>query len=178
MPSFVVHGLIPPLVLIASRAFDTRKVLWLLPVTFLPDADFFFGVHRETTGNLFLPLAAGLVAWWLHRAPERRGTAEWWTVACVYLTGHALMDLFAGGVVLFWPLSDRTFLMDVAVYIDTATLEPIYTFDPETHAGAPVISPIYRFLDGPEFAMAAFTGAYFAVLYAFRRLVPASRENQ
>ena len=169
MPSFLVHGLIPPLVLIASRAFETRKVLWLLPVTFLPDADFFFGIHRATTGNLFLPMAVGVAAYVAHRRPDWRRLAQWLAIAAVYLVGHALMDTFAGGIVPFYPLWDRTFLVDVSIFVDTATVTPIYTFEAATHAGAPVVSPIYEFLSGSEFSMLAFGGFWWVGLPLYRR---------
>lgn len=152
MPSVVVHLLIPPLVLLSTRRFPFRLVMALLPLSLAPDLDFFIPPHRALLHSAFL-VAALLALSWRWRTHGQALRADAALVAAFYLGSHSLMDLFVGGVVPLWPLTDRTFFIDVQVLINTRTLEPFPTFEPGTQAGVPEVSPIYEFLDGVEFGI-------------------------
>lgn len=114
MASFLMHVTIPFLFLLAWR-FDVRKVLWLWPLSVLPDLDYFFGLHRALTVNAFI-LLPGLVGLW--RDPKRR---EWWLIATLYLASHVVMDVFDGGVALLYPITTYTTCISAGVNVVTAT---------------------------------------------------------
>jgi hypothetical protein len=166
MPSVVIHLLIPPLVLLATRRFAPRDVLLTLPFSLLPDLDFFVPPHRALLHSVFLPIAA-LALWWHGRdaRPERATLA---LLAGFYLFSHSFMDLFAGGVTPFYPLSDQTFFLDAQILIDTRTLQPYPTFQPGAETGPPVVSPVYEFFNGDHAAILALT-LVVAGLWAWRR---------
>lgn len=169
MPSLVIHLLVPPLVLLATRRFPHRLVLLLLPFSLLPDLDFFVPPHRALLHSAFLVGLLLAVSWrWRARAMGPRADAA--LVAAFYLGSHGLMDLFAGGVVPFWPLSDQTFFIDVQVLIDTRTLETFPTFEPGSQAGVPELAPVYEFLDGEQFAVLVLTLLVLGLVLAKRAL--------
>lgn len=169
MPSLLIHLLIPPLVLLATRRFPPRLVLGLLVFSLLPDADFFVPPHRALFHSVFLPLAL-CGAWWRWR-PATPARADAALVAAYYLVSHSLMDLFVGGVTPLFPLTDRTFFIDVQILINTRTLEPFPTFEPGSQQGVPELSPLYEFLDGVQFGilvLVLMVGGIWAVRRAMR----------
>lgn len=167
MPSLLVHLLVPPLVVLATRRVPPGVALALLPLALAPDLDFFLSPHRALLHSVFLPAALGALAWrWRERGLEARALAA--LVGAFYLASHGLLDLFAGGVVPFWPLSDRTFFLDVGLVFDTRTLEPFPLFEPGSQEGVPPVAPLYEFLDGTQFGILVLVLATFGVL-ALRR---------
>lgn len=147
VPSAVIHLLIPPMVLLATRRFPPRLVLQLLPLSLLPDLDFFVPPHRALLHSVFLVAILGYLSWrWAGEGRRLRSQAA--LVAAFYLGSHSLMDLFVGGVVPLWPLSDVNFYVDILVLIDTATLQVFPTIAPGASAGPPEVSPLYEAFDG------------------------------
>ncbi|HVL86547.1 MAG TPA: metal-dependent hydrolase [Candidatus Thermoplasmatota archaeon] len=172
MPTAVVHLIVPPLALLSTGAFRPRLVLAMCLLGLLPDLDFFVGVHRASLHNVFLLLpflAVGLL-WWRDANPQRAFWGEANLLAFAFLGSHILMDVFVGGVVPFWPVSNVTFRFDVRVLVDTATLEIESIFRPATQEGAPVTSPIYEWLDGTEFSIVALTVVVVAAVLLRGRL--------
>ncbi|HWG91005.1 MAG TPA: metal-dependent hydrolase [Candidatus Thermoplasmatota archaeon] len=171
MPSFLVHALIPTFAMLSVRRyFDPRIVLYLWPLTLLPDLDYFgangtWWVHRATLHSLLsVALVVGLV-WLAARRWAAPGAApQYAAVALVYHGSHILMDTFAGGNVFFWPFFNQTFLYWFYIEVDTATNTPIVTSEPATHEGAPVVSTTYEWLSPAETAMMAFLLVFWAVL--------------
>lgn len=155
MPSFIVHGLIPLLLLLAFRLVPVRAALWMLPFTWLPDLDFWIGVHRATTSNVFI-LIPGLIALYRWRQ-TRPDWVPYAGAATFYLASHLVMDVFAGGVVLFWPIWDQTFFWHILVQINTQTGEPDITADPGTFEGAPQVVEVFTWISPFEAAMLALT---------------------
>ncbi|MGQ0535858.1 MAG: hypothetical protein ACT4PT_07280 [Methanobacteriota archaeon] len=171
MPSFVVHALLPPLLLLAARV-ETRKVLYLLPLALAADLDFFVGAHRATLTNVWIPLAVGAAAWWHHRRPGLSTRAAWLAVAFYYLASHLVMDAFVGGVVLFYPLTDTTYLIDASILVDTRTLEPIVEFAPAASPGIPTVTPLYQFLSPVEAAMLALSSVFGLGVLIWKKMMP------
>lgn len=153
LPTAILHLLIPPLLLLATRRFPPRLVLALLPLSLLPDVDFFVPPHRALFHSAFL--VAALLALWWHWRGTLAGRAAACLVGAYYLGSHSLMDLFAGGVVPFWPLSDTNFYFDAYVLIDTGTLEFFPTLQPGTEPGVPTVSPLYEAFNGDHAAIVA-----------------------
>lgn len=166
MPSFIVHGLIPPLLLLAFRLVPPRVALWTLPLTWMPDLDFWLGVHRATTSNLFI-LIPGLVAWYRWRS-TRPGWSPYAAAGTYYLASHLLMDVFAGGIVPLWPFVDVTFLIDCRVVVETATGDLIPICNPETHGGAPQVAEFFTWISPFEVAMVSVTAAVALAVFAYR----------
>ncbi|HEV8359189.1 MAG TPA: metal-dependent hydrolase [Candidatus Thermoplasmatota archaeon] len=174
MSSLVIHLLIPPLVALATRRFPLKLVLLLLPFSLLPDIDFFVPPHRALFHSVFLVAIFGAYAWRAGELgkPSHRDAA---LLAAFYLGSHSLMDLFVGGVVPLWPLSDQTFYIDVQILIDTRTLQPFPTFEPGTQQGVPEVTPLYEFLDGVQFGILVLT-LLVAGAAAVRRMRHVKRE--
>ena len=149
VPSLVIHLLIPPLVLLATGRFSWKLVLALLPLSLLPDIDFFVPPHRALFHSVFLVAALLALAWhWDKQGLKQRVAPA--VIAAFYLGSHSLMDLFVGGVVPLWPLSDQTFYVDVYVLVNTRTLEFFPTLEPGSVAGVPEVTPLYEFFEGVQ----------------------------
>ncbi len=166
MPSFIVHLLVPILLLLALRLAPPKAALLMLPFTFFPDLDFWVGVHRATTSNIFI-LLPGLLLWywWRQQGDDR---AIYPAVATFYLASHLLMDIFAGGVVLFWPVWDRNFFWLIQIVVNTQTGEPDIRSDPGTSQGAPQVAEFFQWVSPFEAAMLALTVVAVAGTLAYR----------
>lgn len=155
VPSFVVHGLVPLLLVLALRLAPPKAALAMLPFTWLPDLDFWIGVHRATTSNVFILLPTIYLWWrWRKTRPTRSMLAG---LATFYLASHLIMDLFAGGIVPFWPLSNRTVFWFFLIQINTQTGERDITNEVGTQEGAPQVVEVFTWLSPTEAAMLALT---------------------
>lgn len=171
MVSWVPHLVLPLLVALAFfRTLPRRWVWWLAPVVWLPDLDYLSpGEHRVFSHNVWIPLGflvAFLVLW------RRRAPALPWTqfaaqpglpvalaLVSYYWASHVLLDVFAGGVVLFWPILNTNFYLDYEIYIDTKTNTPIPQGEAGTSQGAPEVDPMYPWLTYEHTAFLAFLAA-------------------
>ncbi|MBI4363092.1 MAG: hypothetical protein HY558_07960, partial [Euryarchaeota archaeon] len=129
MANTAVH-LAVPLLLVLLWGTGRRRALLLLPLSVLPDLDWFL-YHRAALHNLWWPLGLTLLVlapWWVPwlegRLPERarhrmeraagrmvefgKTHREALLVAAFYLASHVFLDYFDDGVVPFWPV-ERTF---------------------------------------------------------------------
>jgi hypothetical protein len=161
-------------------------VLALAPAVFLSDLDYLVpGEHRVLTHTLTLPAALlGLLVLAWHRSAPAAGrgrfsdyvTAPGWPLVgllmAYYLTAHAIMDVFTGGVVLLWPFSNTNFFVDVRIILDTST----NTFTPEAETGTSQgpfpLDPKYEWFTNEHAAEFAFVVAALltaAVLWVRRR---------
>ncbi|MGH7337714.1 MAG: hypothetical protein ACREI7_09055, partial [Myxococcota bacterium] len=123
--------------------------------------------HRAVTSNVFVPLAGAAVWQWCRvKRPDR---AIYAAVATYYLASHLLMDLFAGGIVLFWPVWDQNFFFHFEVVVDTLTNRPITDFEAGTEPGAPPVARYFQWISAFETAMVALTVATLLVVLALRR---------
>lgn len=166
VPSFIVHGLIPPLVLLAAHVYPRRVALLALPFTLLPDLDHFVGIPRAT-GHTILWIGVAALAWYLWR--EVRPRASMYAgAAAYYLSSHVVMDTFAGGVVPLWPVWNRTVLVDCRVLVDTETYELMPRCNPETFGGAPTVVEVFTWISPFEVAMVAWTAVALGAVLAIR----------
>lgn len=148
---------IPLLVLLAFRRLDARKVWILWPLTIAPDLDYFLGFHRATTTNVFvlLPFVA-LLAASLHPRWKSPARAEWMLVALVYLGSHFVMDMFTGGIVFFYPISDYTYCYYFEILVRTADNTPFLDYGACSREGIPTVVEVYPWLSWIDAAMLAF----------------------
>lgn len=104
MSSLFSHVFIPLVImLVFSRrlGLDTRMVIALGVLAVLPDADALFLVHRASLHNVFILIIPLL----LFILTKNRNAA----IGFFYLASHLVLDLFNGGVFLFYPLYDNVF---------------------------------------------------------------------
>jgi hypothetical protein len=174
MSSFLIHALIPVLVVLSFGVFRIRSAWAWSPAAWLHDLDFLgwtfavaFGwqnVHRGLLHNLWLLAIMVGIAWWSYRrhafatAGGLRAFAEakpGLLLVPFYYASHLVLDLFAGGVALFWPLTTRTFYWDFEILVDTT--KPVPQPVIETQAGTvpiiPQVSEVYLWMTGEEFAI-------------------------
>jgi hypothetical protein len=123
MPDWPVHLIVPLLaLLIVSRKENLKYVFLLLPLALLPDFDTFAIQHRALLHNIFIPLILGLcgLASTKYRAI--------FIIASAYIASHVLLDLFAGGVVLFYPIYNGMAFVDASLKM-SQTYNFLWTFD-------------------------------------------------
>ena len=123
MPDWPIHIIVPLLaLLIVSRKEDKKYILLLLPLAIVPDFDSYVGQHRELLHNIFLPMLLLLFGMIIK---QKRAI---FIIAAVYLASHVFMDMFGGGVVLFYPFYNRMAFADVSLSLSTSN-ELIWVFD-------------------------------------------------
>lgn len=170
MPSFVPHFVAPVLLALAFFPATRRRILAWSPFVWVADLDFLVqSVHRAATHTLLIPMAlfAAVLALWRRRDPEARFWEFAWrpgapanlVLATYYYTSQILMDVFAGGVVLFWPLWNVNFSLSFVLLLNTRT----NTFQPHGDAGAtpgpPEVNPLFPWISSVDTAMLAFLAA-------------------
>lgn len=175
MVSWVPQIVVPPLVALAFlRSLPRKWVLALAPVTYLADIDYLFpGEHRVYTHTLLIPgLLLGIVALlWRRQAGRVAEPLRFWDFArqpgwglglllsAYFLAAHDLMDVFTGGVALFWPLLPTNFFIDSTINIDLVHR----TITPQVDTGAtPEPAPLddnYPWLTDEHSAILAFLAA-------------------
>lgn len=155
MPTFVLQSVIPLLFMLSLPWLDRRKVLIAWPFTHLPDIDYILEPHRAAGHNLFilLPiLAVGIFAW----RTARLELAEYMVVAGIYVASHIVMDIFAGGVTLLYPLSLHTTCYYAQIRVVTATNDPFLEAGRCSYDGIPVVAEVYTWLPSSEAALLVF----------------------
>ncbi|MHB8604980.1 MAG: hypothetical protein ACYDCK_06950 [Thermoplasmatota archaeon] len=173
MPGVAIHILFPFLLFLALRALgapiDVRKVLWLWPLTLATDLDHLVGgLPRAMTENLFTLAPALGVAAVGHWSPKQRGLREWGLIAAAYIAAHLLMDMFTGGIAAFWPVSDFTVCWLFAIDASFSSKALTWYWQPCSHAGTPVPSEIYPFLDTDQASMLVLTALFWIGFAAWR----------
>jgi membrane-bound metal-dependent hydrolase YbcI (DUF457 family) len=174
VPSWLPHVVIPGLVALALFPIERRRILLLAPLVWVPDLDYIIPEqHRAVTHTVWIPIAifAGLLWLWRRRDPSARfgeystrpGAPANLTLASYYIGSHLFLDIFAGGVVLFWPVLNTNFYYLFEIYLDTSN----NTFTPYqeggTESGAPALAPIYRWVSAVDTAIVAFLALVAAV---------------
>lgn len=123
MPDWALHLIVPLLaLLIVSRREDQKYILLLLPLAVLPDFDTFVTQHRALLHNIFIPLLLVFLGWMLK---EKRSI---FNIAAVYTASHVFMDMFGGGVVLFYPFYNQMVFVDASLQMSSANTL-VWTFD-------------------------------------------------
>jgi MYXO-CTERM domain-containing protein len=169
--SWVPQIVVPPLVALAFlRTLPRKWVVAMAPAIFLSDLDYIVpGEHRVWTHNLFVPLAVlgALALLRRRRAPTepfwafaaRPGSPVALLLLAYYMAAHAVMDVFTGGVVLFWPLSNLNVYMDFELFLDTKN----NTLVPQAEGGATPgpfpLDPLYPWVTAEHTAILAFLAA-------------------
>jgi membrane-bound metal-dependent hydrolase YbcI (DUF457 family) len=123
MPNWAIHLIVPLLaLLIVGRKEDHKYILLLLPLAVLPDIDTFVIEHRALLHNIFIPAILFFIGLSIKKSRSI------FFIAGVYFVSHVILDLFAGGVVLFYPVFNQMAFIDASLEI-SRTNQLLWTFD-------------------------------------------------
>jgi len=123
MPNWAIHLLVPLLaLLVVGRKEDYKYILLLLPFAVFPDIDTLAFEHRALLHNLFIPLVLVLIGMLLKKMRII------FFITAFYVASHVILDLFGGGVVLFYPFYNEMAFIDANLKL-SATNELLWTFD-------------------------------------------------
>ncbi len=159
------HLVVPLLLALAVLPMARRQIILWAPMVWVPDLDFFFAkeYHRALLSNIWIPLAlVGALLWlWRRRDPTSRlsefmfrpGAPGGLFLSAYYFAGHILMDIFAGGVALFWPLSTYSPYLFLSIRVNTATGETDVVGEGGTPPDIPEITPVYEWFSTIDAAM-------------------------
>jgi membrane-bound metal-dependent hydrolase YbcI (DUF457 family) len=123
MPNWAIHLIVPLLALLmVGRKEDHKYILLLLPLAVLPDIDTFFTEHRALLHNIFIPAILLLFGIFIQKMRTL------FFIAAVYFASHVILDLFGGGVVLFYPIYNDMAFIDASLEMGR-TNQLVWTFD-------------------------------------------------
>lgn len=123
MPNWAIHLIVPFLALLmVGRKEDLKYVILLLPLAVLPDIDTLVTEHRALLHNIFIPALFVLFGLYIKKMRSI------FFIAALYFGSHVILDLFDGGVVLFYPLYNNMAFIDVSLEISKAK-QLLWTFD-------------------------------------------------
>lgn len=180
VPSILPHLVAPVLFALAFLPAQRKRILLWSPMALAPDLDYFFAkdYHRALLSNIWIPLAVlvALVILWRRRDPEARfmefafrpGAPGRLALSFYFLASHILMDVFAGGVVLLWPLTQVNFDLFFNIVVDTQTNQPVVTAEGSAEPGIPQITPRFEWWSTIDTAVATFLGAATASWLSWR----------
>ncbi len=188
MVSWLPHIVLPTLVALAFFRMMPRKwVLVMAPIAWVPDLDYFSpGEHRVLTHNIWIPLALAALSYLTWRA--KKGGTDFWSslrrpgwplgyaLAAYYWGSHVFLDVFAGGVLLFWPVLNTNFYLFYEIYANLQTGEVEQAAEAGTSEGAPEVSSDYTWFSFEHTAALAFlalVGLVGLVVWLRRRRKPA-----
>lgn len=179
MVSWLPTVLVPGLFALAFlRRLPRKWVIACAPIAWVPDLDYISNMlglegHRVLTHNIWIPLAfLGLsyLAW--RRAAAKvlttntpatylagavqPGWALFWLLASFYWASHVFLDVFAGGALLLWPLSNLNFYLFYEIHVDLQSGEVTPVAEGGTEVGPPELSSDYAWLTYEHTAILAF----------------------
>jgi hypothetical protein len=122
MPDWPIHLIVPLLaLLIVSKREHQKYIFLLLPLAVVPDLDTVVTQHRALLHNMFIPLLLLLLGYVIK---EKKAI---FTIASVYIASHVVLDMFGGGVVLFYPFYNKMAFIDASLAM-SKTSELLWTF--------------------------------------------------
>src|SRR5659263_772689 len=123
MPNWAIHLLVPLLaLLILGRKEDHKYILLLLPFAVLPDIDTFATEHRALLHNIFIPLVLAFIG------ISMKKMRSIFLITAFYFASHIILDLFGGGVVLFYPFYNEMAFIDASLEM-SKTNQLLWTLD-------------------------------------------------
>lgn len=123
MPNWAIHLIIPFLALImVGRKEDYKYILLLLPLAVFPDIDTFATEHRALLHNIFIPAILFFIGLSIKKLRAI------FLIAAVYFAAHVILDLFDGGVVLFYPVYNEMAFIDASLEM-SKTNQLLWAFD-------------------------------------------------
>ena len=115
------HFVFPVIAALAARVHIKHPVRNILIAAFLAvavDIDHFIGIPRVTTTNIFvlviIPLLFVFYAFSKKKSYNLKGLS---ILILIFLSSHLFLDIFTGGVGLFYPLTDAVYGIDFNIPI-------------------------------------------------------------
>jgi hypothetical protein len=196
MSTFIIHLLIPPLMVLTTGFFRARYVWAWIWVAVIGDIDYIgwwlyvnelvpVNTHRALLHNLWIFFLLAGISWHRYRrfraahplirnpfpAFANTPAGAGWLLSSYYYFSHLLLDSFQGGVVPFWPLWNSNVFFQFELLVDTKTQEVIPQAEAQAvPGGAPELTPVYPWLDSEQFAFLLLLLASLLFGYAVRRL--------
>lgn len=142
MSSLFNHVFIPLVILLIfskELRLDTRMVLALSFFALLPDVDAVILPHRAVLHNVFVLIIPSLL---FILVKSRR---EIFGIIFFYLASHLILDMFNGGIFLFYPFYNNVFFAHAELLFTQNSFIPVLDYGISTHImnmgkGEPVIS--------------------------------------
>ncbi len=174
MSSFVIHLLIPTMTALSTGLFRLRDAWVWSWAAWAVDVDYlgwwlhvnygWYNFHRALFHNIWWLLLALLVLAraWRHWERARGGpfaafarAKPGWVLVPFMYASHLLLDVFAGGAVLFWPVSEVSYFWDFEINVDTTKPipQPQVVSEPGTFVGVPDVSQVYRWMSAEQFGI-------------------------
>ncbi len=123
MPNWAIHLIVPLLaLLIVSRKEDWKYILLLLPLAVVSDLDTLVTYHRALLHNMFIPAILLFFGW------RMRKYRTIFMISATYLASHVVLDMFGGGVVLFYPFYEKMAFVNASIGLEQP-VSLIWTFD-------------------------------------------------
>jgi membrane-bound metal-dependent hydrolase YbcI (DUF457 family) len=123
MPDWPTHLIVPLLaLLIVSKREHQKYIFLLLPLAVIPDFDTFVTQHRALLHNMLIPLLLLLLG---YAIKEKRTL---FIIASAYIASHVVLDMFGGGVVLFYPVYSRMAFVNASIKM-SQTNQLFWKFD-------------------------------------------------
>lgn len=123
MSNWPIHLIVPLLaLLIVSKKEHYKYIVLLLPLAVIPDLDTFVTQHRALLHNMFIPVLLLLFG---YAIKEKRML---FIFALVYIASHVVLDMFGGGVVLFYPIYNSMAFVDTSLKM-SQTNQLLWTLD-------------------------------------------------
>lgn len=122
MSSLFNHVFIPLVILLIfseKLRLNQRNIITLSFFGILPDADAFVFIHRAFLHNIFILLIIPLVIFVFIKDIKICG------IISFYLMSHLVLDIFNGGIFLFYPLYDKVFFSRIEVWFHSGDMIPI-----------------------------------------------------
>lgn len=188
MSTFIIHLLIPVLVVLAMGIFRPRDAWMWSWWAVVGDIDYLGwiahvkydvpNVHRALFHNVFILFTLLFLSWRAFAKWRLAGgatlkafaaTKPMWLLAPFYYASHLILDLFQGGVVAFWPLSNRDYFWDFEIVFDTTKPipRPEVMSEPGFVPYVPPVSAKYTWLEGEQFAFVLLYAISVGLLFAF-----------
>ncbi|MDD5416533.1 MAG: metal-dependent hydrolase [Candidatus Aenigmarchaeota archaeon] len=121
------HFVFPMIAALAARVHikhPIRNILIAATLAVLVDLDHVFGIPRVTTHNIFLliliPLIFVMYTFIKRKFYQQKGLS---ILILLFLASHLFLDVFTGGVALFYPLSSTIYGIDFGVPITWTSIQ-------------------------------------------------------
>lgn len=191
MSSFVIHLIIPILVALALGIFRPRDAWTWSWAAWAVDVDYVgwalhveYGwpnFHRALFHNVWWFVLLAALAW---RALGKFSAAgggglltfarakPGWLLVPYYYASHLILDLFAGGIVPFWPASNLGVFWDFQIDVDTtkAVPQPQIISEVDTYVGVPDVSQVYTWMTAEHFSIFLLYLVTWGAFVAYHRL--------
>lgn len=124
MADIIIHLIVPLLILLLICDKDKHIYIYsLLPLALFADIDVIYE-HRAMLHNLFIPFALFILS---YIVSEKKKII--FLFSAIYLFSHTILDIFNGGVKIFYPFYDKMFGVRTDIILTAETNSINYFFD-------------------------------------------------